>query len=58
LLGSGSGSRFHTDAFGCGAWNVTLLGAKRWAMYPPGARPPGGVCPEDGEMMGKTWGKW
>lgn len=39
--GSGSGSRFHTDAFGCGAWNVTLLGAKRWAMYPPGARPPG-----------------
>ncbi|CAK9020501.1 unnamed protein product, partial [Durusdinium trenchii] len=39
--GPGSGSRFHVDAFGTGAWSATLCGAKRWALYPPGRRPPG-----------------
>lgn len=41
LGGKGSGSRFHVDAYGCGAWSVTLCGSKRWALYPPEQRPPG-----------------
>ncbi|CAE7567205.1 unnamed protein product, partial [Symbiodinium sp. CCMP2456] len=39
--GAGSGSRFHIDAYGCGAWSVCLEGRKRWALYPPGSLPPG-----------------
>ncbi|CAE8594989.1 unnamed protein product [Polarella glacialis] len=47
--GVGSGSRFHIDAYGCGAWSVCLEGRKRWAMYPPEAGPPPGVAlPEPG----------
>ena len=42
LGGGGSGSRFHTDAYGCGAWSACLQGRKRWALYPPeGGAPPG-----------------
>jgi hypothetical protein len=36
-----SGSTFHLDPNATSAWNGVVRGAKRWALYPPGAPPPG-----------------
>uniref|UniRef100_A0A7S2IV02 JmjC domain-containing protein n=1 Tax=Haptolina brevifila TaxID=156173 RepID=A0A7S2IV02_9EUKA len=39
--GARSGSRFHVDPVATSAWNLCLQGRKLWALYPPGAPPPG-----------------
>eukprot|EP01129_Flabellula_baltica_P005784 TRINITY_DN2119_c0_g1_i1.p1 TRINITY_DN2119_c0_g1~~TRINITY_DN2119_c0_g1_i1.p1 ORF type:complete len:422 (-),score=68.68 TRINITY_DN2119_c0_g1_i1:355-1596(-) len=36
-----SGSNFHIDPTGTGAWNTLLYGRKRWALYPPDQMVPG-----------------
>ena len=41
LGGAASGTPWHVDAFNTSAWSALVVGAKLWAIYPPGApRPP------------------
>ncbi|CAI2175225.1 18962_t:CDS:10 [Funneliformis geosporum] len=36
-----SGASWHVDPAGTSAWNITIEGRKRWALYPPHIFPPG-----------------
>ncbi|CAB5360719.1 unnamed protein product [Rhizophagus irregularis] len=36
-----SGASWHVDPAGTSAWNTTIEGRKRWALYPPHVFPPG-----------------
>ncbi|GAB4817095.1 hypothetical protein N2152v2_004141 [Parachlorella kessleri] len=36
-----SGASWHVDPAATSAWNTSLVGRKRWALYPPGKVPPG-----------------
>ncbi|KAH9258184.1 hypothetical protein BASA81_003768 [Batrachochytrium salamandrivorans] len=40
-----SGSKWHVDPNCTHAWNVSLLGRKKWILLPPGQAPPVGVFP-------------
>jgi len=44
----GSGSSFHKDPNGTQAWNATVVGRKKWIMFPPNVVPPGVMPSPDG----------
>lgn len=41
LYSSFLGASWHVDPAGTSAWNITIEGRKRWALYPPHIFPPG-----------------
>jgi len=43
-----SGSIFHIDPNQTNAWNVSIMGRKKWIFYPPGVPPPGVVADATG----------
>ncbi len=43
-----SGSAFHKDPNATCAWNATIVGRKRWIMFPPDHAPPGVHATRDG----------
>lgn len=42
-----SGSTWHQDPNGTGAWNAVTVGVKAWVMFPPDVTPPGVHVSED-----------
>ena len=55
-----SGSAFHIDPNCTHAWNVPVVGRKRWIFYPPGINPPGVYPSANGDdvTMPISIGEW
>lgn len=55
-----SGSAFHMDPNATHAWNVSIVGRKRWIFYPPGVTPPGVHPSPNGDhvAMPISLGEW
>ena len=55
-----SGSSFHIDPNCPHAWNIPVVGRKRWIFYPPGVNPPGVYPSANGDdvTMPISIGEW
>jgi len=51
-----SGSAWHTDYLGTNAWNASIVGRKRWLLYPPGKVPKGSKYTEHKLKGGPVYG--